>query len=48
MREVVLGPVPGNSYVIKEGLTEGEENVTHCAFSVDAAAQLEGRASMMN
>jgi Cu(I)/Ag(I) efflux system membrane fusion protein len=38
----------GNSYVITDGLNEGEEIVTQGAFSVDAAAQLEGKASMMN
>jgi len=48
MREVTLGPVLGNSYVIIDGLTEGEEIVTQGTFSVDAAAQLEGKPSMMN
>ncbi len=43
MREVGLGPMLGNSYVITDGLTEGEEIVTQGAFSVDAAAQLEGK-----
>jgi membrane fusion protein, copper/silver efflux system len=48
MREIGLGPMLGNSYVITDGLTEGEEVVTQGAFSVDAAAQLEGKPSMMN
>ena len=48
MREVTLGPVLGNSYVIIDGLTDGEEIVTQGTFSVDAAAQLEGKPSMMN
>lgn len=48
LREVELGPMLGNSYVITNGLTEGEEIVTQGAFSVDAAAQLEGKPSMMN
>jgi len=48
LREVELGPMLGNSYVITSGLTEGEEIVTQGAFSVDAAAQLEGKPSMMN
>jgi membrane fusion protein, copper/silver efflux system len=48
MREVGLGPMLGNSYVITDGLTEGEEIVTQAAFSIDAAAQLEGKPSMMN
>jgi Cu(I)/Ag(I) efflux system membrane fusion protein len=48
IREIELGPMLGNSYVITDGLTEGEEIVTQGAFSVDAAAQLEGKPSMMN
>jgi Cu(I)/Ag(I) efflux system membrane fusion protein len=48
MREINLGPMLGNSYVITGGLQEGEEIVTQGAFSVDAAAQLEGKPSMMN
>lgn len=48
MREIGLGPMLGNSYVITDGLTEGEEIVTQGTFSIDAAAQLEGKASMMN
>jgi Cu(I)/Ag(I) efflux system membrane fusion protein len=48
IREIELGPMLGNSYVVLNGLTEGEEIVTEGAFSVDAAAQLEGKPSMMN
>jgi Cu(I)/Ag(I) efflux system membrane fusion protein len=48
LREIGLGPMLGESYVITDGLTEGEEIVTSGAFSVDAAAQLEGKPSMMN
>lgn len=48
MREVVLGPMLGDSYMVKEGLEEGEEIVTNGTFSVDAAAQLAGKPSMMN
>lgn len=48
MREVVLGPMLGDRYVVKEGLEEGEEVVTNGTFSVDAAAQLAGKPSMMN
>jgi Cu(I)/Ag(I) efflux system membrane fusion protein len=48
MREVELGPMLGESYVIMNGLSEGEEVVTSGTFSVDAAAQLEGKPSMMN
>ena len=38
----------GNSYVVVNGLNNGEEIVTQGAFSVDASAQLEGKPSMMN
>ena len=48
MREIELGPMLGNSYVVERGLTEGEEIVTDGTFSVDAAAQLAGKPSMMN
>ncbi len=48
MREIELGPMLGDSYVITGGLSEGEEIVTSGTFSVDAAAQLAGKPSMMN
>lgn len=48
MREVILGPSLGNSYMIVEGLQPGEEIVVNGTFSVDAAAQLAGKPSMMN
>jgi membrane fusion protein, copper/silver efflux system len=48
IREIGLGPMLGDSYVVTDGLTAGEEIVTRGAFSVDAAAQLEGKPSMMN
>jgi len=48
LREIGLGPMLGESYVITDGLIEGEEIVTSGTFSVDAAAQLEGKPSMMN
>jgi Cu(I)/Ag(I) efflux system membrane fusion protein len=48
LREIGLGPMLGESYIITDGLTEGEEIVTSGTFSVDAAAQLEGKPSMMN
>ena len=48
MREIELGPMLGNSYVVESGLKEGEEIVTDGTFSVDAAAQLAGKPSMMN
>ena len=48
IREIELGPMLGNSYVVESGLAEGEEIVTDGTFSVDAAAQLAGKPSMMN
>lgn len=48
MREIELGPMLGDSYIVADGLSEGEEIVTNGTFSVDAAAQLEGKPSMMN
>ena len=48
MREIGLGPILGEGYIVTDGLSEGEEIVTSGTFSVDAAAQLEGKPSMMN
>jgi Cu(I)/Ag(I) efflux system membrane fusion protein len=48
LREIGLGPILGENYVVTDGLSEGEEIVTSGTFSVDAAAQLEGKPSMMN
>jgi Cu(I)/Ag(I) efflux system membrane fusion protein len=48
IREIGLGPMLGESYVVIDGLSEGEKIVTSGTFSVDAAAQLEGKPSMMN
>ncbi len=48
MREIEIGPTLGNSYIVLSGLEEGEEIVTQGTFNVDAAAQLEGKPSMMN
>ncbi|MGF1637360.1 MAG: efflux RND transporter periplasmic adaptor subunit, partial [Cyclobacteriaceae bacterium] len=48
MREVVLGNRSGVQYQILGGLNPGEEIVTNGVFSVDAAAQLLGKHSMMN
>ncbi len=47
-REIVLGPEAGDSYIVKEGLAEGEEIAVNGVFRIDAAAQLEGKPSMMN
>ncbi len=48
MREVDLGPALGESYVIEDGLQKGEEIAVNGTFSIDAAAQLAGKPSMMS
>ncbi len=48
MREVSLGSKNGDIYTIVDGLRNGEEVVTNGTFTVDAAAQLQGKKSMMN
>jgi Cu(I)/Ag(I) efflux system membrane fusion protein len=48
MREVTLGPALGDSYIIESGLKEGEEIAVNGTFSIDAAAQLAGKPSMMS
>lgn len=48
MREITLGSALGNSYVVKAGLMEGEEIAVNGTFSIDAAAQLAGKPSMMS
>jgi len=48
MRDVLLGNASGDTYTIIEGLQNGDEIVTNGTFTVDAAAQLQGKKSMMN
>lgn len=48
LREIELGPALGETYVVLNGLEEGERIVTNGVFTVDASAQLEGKKSMMN
>ncbi|MTK54554.1 efflux RND transporter periplasmic adaptor subunit [Paludibacter sp.] len=48
MRNVTLGTDLGESIIVTAGLHEGENVVTNGVFSVDAAAQLAGKPSMMN
>ncbi len=48
MREVDLGPALGESYIIENGLQKGEEIAVNGTFSIDAAAQLAGKPSMMS
>ncbi|WP_420317852.1 efflux RND transporter periplasmic adaptor subunit [Ekhidna sp.] len=48
MREVTLGPALGDAYIIEKGLEPGEEIAVNGTFSIDAAAQLAGKPSMMS
>jgi len=48
MREISLGNDLGNHYEVSEGLINGDEIVSNGLFTVDAAAQLQGKTSMMN
>lgn len=48
LRQVMLGPSLPDGYVVLDGLAEGEEIVTNGVFAIDAAAQLDGKRSMMN
>ena len=48
MRQITLGPALPDGYVVLDGLAEGEEIVTNGVFAIDAAAQLDGKRSMMS
>ncbi|MGQ7871074.1 efflux RND transporter periplasmic adaptor subunit [Sunxiuqinia sp. sy24] len=48
MRNVTLGPALGESFIVEDGLQEGEEIAVNGTFSIDAAAQLAGKPSMMS
>lgn len=48
MREVSILNRNGENYTISSGVQTGEEIVTNGIFTVDAAAQLQGKKSMMN
>lgn len=48
MQQITLGNKIGDSYQVLEGLHNGDEIVTNGTFTVDAAAQLQGKKSMMN
>ena len=47
-RAVELGEINDSEYEIKKGLKRGEKVVTNGAFVIDASAQLNNQASMMN
>ncbi|MBI1222007.1 MAG: efflux RND transporter periplasmic adaptor subunit [Bacteroidetes bacterium] len=48
MRQVELGPELEDAYLVESGLEAGEEIVVNGTFSIDAAAQLAGKPSMMS
>lgn len=48
LREIILGKEVYDSYEVISGLVNGEVIVTNGTFTVDAAAQLSGKKSMMN
>ena len=48
MREITLGNRTGELYEVLDGLSNGDAIVTNGTFTVDAAAQLQGKKSMMN
>ena len=48
MREITLGKKLGNNYEVLKGLVKDDEIVTNGVFTIDAAAQLQGKKSMMN
>lgn len=45
---IELGEAMGDQYQVISGLESGQEIVTHGNFAIDAAAQLNNQASMMN
>ena len=47
-RDVTLGPEVGNSYVVFNGLKEGEKVVVKGNFQIDSSIQILGEPSMMN
>lgn len=47
-RQITIGPKIGDNYVVTSGLSIGDEVVTRGSFTIDAAAQLSGKTSMMN
>jgi Cu(I)/Ag(I) efflux system membrane fusion protein len=48
MREISIGDAVNGGYIVLSGLEYGDEIVTNGTFTVDAAAQLKGKKSMMN
>ncbi|MFC1485226.1 efflux RND transporter periplasmic adaptor subunit [bacterium] len=47
-REVILGARAGDYYIVKAGLSEGEQVVVKGNFKIDSALQIEAKPSMMS
>src|SRR5690606_14060868 len=47
-REIQLGPRAGDVFLVVSGLTAGERVVSHGAFKIDSALQIQAKPSMMN
>jgi Cu(I)/Ag(I) efflux system membrane fusion protein len=47
-REIVIGARAGDSYIVEQGLAEGEQVVVEGNFKIDSALQIVARPSMMN
>jgi membrane fusion protein, copper/silver efflux system len=47
-RDVTLGPLAGNEYVVYDGLKEAEKVVVKGNFQIDSSVQILGEPSMMN
>jgi Cu(I)/Ag(I) efflux system membrane fusion protein len=47
-REIVLGARAGDYYLVKSGLTEGEQVVVRGNFNIDSALQIKAKRSMMS
>jgi len=48
MQQIVLGENNGDFYIVKSGLNKGDRIAKSGTFVIDAAAQLQGKPSMMN
>lgn len=48
MKQIEVGALMGENWIVLDGLTEGQEIVSHGVFAIDSAAQLQGKQSMMN
>jgi Cu(I)/Ag(I) efflux system membrane fusion protein len=47
-REIRLGPLAGDYYIVESGLQEGENVVTKGSFKLDSSLQIEAKPSMMS